>query len=177
MQHMYPNPHASATPEIYMPMNNMLSLVNQVETPYVGAFGNIQQSVSPFYASASSTQYVNSSMNTPMDREIGHATTSYLANYPQPPCAASYVTNVSSSCATGDIHNSAPHFHSNHGRINENLPGAQVASCTNVAYGSDSFKEKLFEYFNEFASLNCELIERPHDPATIRDYEAYKKRS
>ena len=94
MQHMYPNPHASATPEIYMPMNNRLSLVNQVETPYVGAFSNIQQSVSPFYASASSTQYVNSSMNTPMDKEIGHATTSYLANYPQTPYATSYVTNI-----------------------------------------------------------------------------------
>ena len=36
MQHMYPNSHASATPQIYMPMNNMMSLVNQVETPYVG---------------------------------------------------------------------------------------------------------------------------------------------
>ena len=36
MQHMYPNSHASATPQIYMPMNNMMSSVNQVETPYVG---------------------------------------------------------------------------------------------------------------------------------------------
>jgi len=83
MQHMYTNPHASATPEIYMSMNNMLSSVNQAETSYVGASSNVQQSVSHFYSSASSTQYVNSSMNTPMDREIGHATTSYLANYPQ----------------------------------------------------------------------------------------------
>ena len=177
MQHMYTNPHASATPEIYMSMNNMLSSVNQAETSYVGASSNVQQSVSHFYSSASSTQYINSSMNTPMDREIGHATTSYLANYPQTPYATSYVTNVSSSCATGEIHNSASHFHSDHGRINENLTGAQVPSCTNVAYGSDSFKEKLLADFNEFAVLNRELIERPHDPATIRAYEAYKKRS
>src|ERR1041385_1404851 len=130
-----------------MPMNNMLSLVNQVETHYVGAVSNIQQSVSSLYASASSTQYVNSSMNTPMDREIGHATTSYLANYPQPTYATSYVTNVSSSCATGEIHNSAPHFHSDHGRINENLTGAHVPSCTNAAYGLDSFKKKTFSRF------------------------------
>src|SRR3990170_4742677 len=34
MQHMYPNSHASATPQIYMPMNNMMSSVNQVETPH-----------------------------------------------------------------------------------------------------------------------------------------------
>src|SRR3954471_19017387 len=110
MKHMYPNSHASVAPQTYMPMNNMLSSVNQVETPYVGDFSNIQQSVSPFYPSASNMQYVNSSMNTPMEREIGHATTSYLANYPQPPYATSYVTNVSSSCATGEIHNLAPHF-------------------------------------------------------------------
>ena len=43
MQHMYPNSHASVAPQIYTPMNNMLSLVNQVQTPYVGAFSNIQQ--------------------------------------------------------------------------------------------------------------------------------------
>src|SRR3954463_11858576 len=84
IQRMYPNRHASATPEIYMPMNNMLSLVNQVETPHVGTLNNMQQSVSPSYSLAPNFQYVNSSMNTPMDREIGHATTSYLANYPQP---------------------------------------------------------------------------------------------
>ena len=48
MQHMYPNSHASATPQIYMPMNNMMSSVNQVETPYVGTSNGMQQSVSSF---------------------------------------------------------------------------------------------------------------------------------
>ena len=51
MQHMYPNSHASATPQIYMPMNNMMSLVNQVETPYVGTSNGMQQSVSSSYSS------------------------------------------------------------------------------------------------------------------------------
>src|SRR3954470_16799638 len=59
MQHMYLNSHASATPEIYMPMNNMLSSVNQVETPHVGNLNNMQQSVSPFYSLAPNLQYVN----------------------------------------------------------------------------------------------------------------------
>ena len=35
VQHMYPNSHASATPQIHMPMNNMMGLVNQFETPHV----------------------------------------------------------------------------------------------------------------------------------------------
>ena len=42
VHHMYPNSHASATPQIYMPMNNMMSLVNQVETPHVGTFNSMQ---------------------------------------------------------------------------------------------------------------------------------------
>ena len=78
MRHMYPNSHASATPQIYMPMNNMMSSVNQVETPYVGTSNVMQQSVSSFYSSANNLQYVNPNM--PVDRGIGHATTSYPAN-------------------------------------------------------------------------------------------------
>ena len=68
MQHMYPNSHASATPQIYMPMNNMMSSVNQVETPYVGTSNGMQQSVSSFYSSANNLQCVNP--NVPMDRAI-----------------------------------------------------------------------------------------------------------
>src|SRR3954471_4221153 len=49
MHHMYPNPHASATPQIYMPMNNMMSSVNQVETPHIGSSNRMQQSVSSSY--------------------------------------------------------------------------------------------------------------------------------
>src|ERR1041385_8943400 len=107
MQHMYLNSHASATPEIYMPMNNMLSSVNQVETPHVGNLNNMQQSVSPFYSLAPNLKYVNSSLNMPTDMGIGHATTSYLANYPQPSCSASHNINCSTSYA--NICNSA-HF-------------------------------------------------------------------
>ena len=35
MHHTYSNSHASATPEIVMLTNNMMSLINQVETPRV----------------------------------------------------------------------------------------------------------------------------------------------
>ena len=49
MHHMYSNSHASATPEIRMPMNNMLSSVDQVETPHVRTSNTMQQSVSPFF--------------------------------------------------------------------------------------------------------------------------------
>ena len=58
MQHMYSNSHASATPQIHMPMNNMMSLVNQFETPHVKISNSIQESVSPFYSSATNLQYV-----------------------------------------------------------------------------------------------------------------------
>ena len=78
MQHMYPNSHASATPQIYMPTNNMMSSVNQVETPNVGTSNGMQQSVSSSYSSANNLQYVNP--NVSVDRGIGHATTSYSTN-------------------------------------------------------------------------------------------------
>jgi hypothetical protein len=89
--HMYPNPHASATPQTYMPMNNMVSSVHQVETPHVGTFNNMQQSVSPFYSSAPNLQYAISNMS--VDRGIGHATTSYSANYHQPSYATPHIAN------------------------------------------------------------------------------------
>src|SRR3954471_5563981 len=60
MQHMYSNPHASATPQIHMPMNNMISSVDRIETPHVGTFNNMQQSVSTFYSPTPNFQYVNS---------------------------------------------------------------------------------------------------------------------
>ena len=43
MHHMYSNSHASATPEIHRPMNNMMSLVNKVETPHVGTYNNMNK--------------------------------------------------------------------------------------------------------------------------------------
>jgi hypothetical protein len=81
MHHMYSNSHASATPQIIMPMNNMMSLVIQVETPRVGISNSMQQSVSPVYSSATNLQYINANM--PVDRGIGYVTTSYSVNYPQ----------------------------------------------------------------------------------------------
>ena len=123
MAHMYHNSHASVTPQIYMPMNNMMSSVNQVETPYVGSSNSMQQSVSHFYSSATSLQYVN--QNMPVDTGIGYATTSYPANYPQSSYATPHATNFLAPYATVDVHNSAPHLHG-HGRISETSTGAQM---------------------------------------------------
>jgi hypothetical protein len=54
---------------------------------------------------------------------------------------------------------------------------ARVHSSSTVAYGNDDWKKQLLENFYEFQDLHRKLIERPHDPATIQAYEAYKKRS
>ena len=131
MQHMYPNPHSSATPQIHMPMNNMMISVNQVETSHVGTYNSMQQSVSSFYSSATNLQYMNQNMS--VDRGIGHATTSYSANYPQPSYATPYVINSSASYATVDVHNSALHLHA-HSRISGNPAGALLPSPNTVAY-------------------------------------------
>jgi hypothetical protein len=52
LQHVYSNSHASAAPEVHMPMNNVKSSVNQYETPNVINFSIMQNSVSPFYSLA-----------------------------------------------------------------------------------------------------------------------------
>ena len=91
VQHMYPNSHASATPQIHMPMNNMMGLVNQFETPQVRISNTIQESVSHFCSSATNLQYTSSTM--PMDGRIGHATTSYSASYSQPSYATPHENN------------------------------------------------------------------------------------
>ena len=114
-----------------MPMNNMMSSVNQFETPHVGTFNGMQHSVSSFYSSATNLQHVNPNM--PVDRGIGHATTSYSANYPQTSYATPHATNFLAPYATVDVHNSAPHLHG-HGRISETSTGAQMPSPTTVAY-------------------------------------------
>ena len=111
MEHMYTNSHASAAPQIHMPMNNMMSSINQVETLHVGTSDSMQQSVSPFYSSATSLQYVN--QNMPVDTGIGHATTSYPANYPKSSYATPHATNCLAPYATMGIHNSASHLHAN----------------------------------------------------------------
>ena len=123
VQHIYPNSHASATPQIHMPMNNMMGLVNQFETPHVKISNSIQESVSPFYSSATNLQYVNPTL--PMDGRIGHATTSYSASYSQPSYATPHVSNSSAPYTTVDAHNLASHL-SGHSRINVNFTGAVV---------------------------------------------------
>ena len=106
-----------------MPMNNMVSLVNKFETPHVRISDAMQESVSPFYSSASNVQYTNPIM--PMNERIGHATTSYSASYSQPSYATPHVSNFSAPCTTVDVHNSAPHLHG-HSRISENFPGVHM---------------------------------------------------
>src|ERR1041385_1131677 len=123
MQHMYPNPHASANPQIHMPMNNMMSSVNRVETPHVGSSNSIKQSVSSFYSPATNLQYMN--QNMPVDRGIGHATKSHSTNYPEPSYVTPYDTNSLASYATVDIQNSVPHLHA-YIRISGNPAGAHL---------------------------------------------------
>ena len=141
MHHMYSNSHASATPEIHMPMNNTMGLVNQFETPHVKISNGIQESVSPFYSSATNLQYVNPTL--PMDGRIGHVTTSYSASYSQPSYATPHVSNFSVPYATVDIHNSAPHLHG-HSRISEKFTGACMHSANIVAYYSPPTKFQTF---------------------------------
>ena len=123
MRHMYSNSHASATQQIHMPMSNMMSSINQFETPQVRISNAIQGSVSPFYSSASNVQYTNPTM--PMNERIGHATTSYSASYSQPSYATPHVSNFSAPYTTIDAHNSASHL-PGYSRINVNFTGAVV---------------------------------------------------
>ena len=132
LQHAYSNSHASATPEIHMPMNNMMSSVNQYETSNVSNFNSTSESVSRFYSSANHSQYVGSPSNMPMDREIGHATASNLANYSQPSYGTTFVTNFSAPYVTSEIHNLVPHLHNGYSRISENSIGAHVPSSSVV---------------------------------------------
>jgi hypothetical protein len=117
-----------------------------------------------------------SDLNMPMDREIGHASTSYLANYPEPSYVAPYVIKFSAPYATGDIHNSAPHLHNGYSRISGNSIEAQVPSSSVAAYEDNDWKEKPAAEFKKLNALHLELQERPHDIAAIQAYEAYKKR-
>ena len=125
MQHMYPNPHASATPQIHMPVDNMMGVSDQYMAPHV------QEGISQFCPSVASSQYAGSSPNMPMDGVIGHASISYSANYPQPSYATPCVTNFSAPCETGDIHNSALHL--GYIRISGDSKGAQVHPSSVVA--------------------------------------------
>ena len=160
LQHAYSNSHASATPESHMPMNNMTSSV--YETPNVRNFNSTSESVSPFYSSANNSQYMVSPSNMPIDREIGRATTSSLANYPQLSYDTPYVTNFSAPYATSEIHNSAPHLQNGYSRISGNSIGAHVpSSSVVVACGTNDWKENLAAEFKKLNALHLELQQRP----------------
>jgi hypothetical protein len=156
-------------------MNNMMSSVNEYEIPNVRNFSSMQDSVSSFYSSVD-TQYMVSDLNMPMDREIGHASTSYLANYSEPSYAAPYVTNFSAPYATRDTHNSAPHLHNGYSRINGNSIEAQVPSSSAAAYENNDCRGKLAAEFKKLNALHRELEENPCDLAAIHAYESYKKK-
>ena len=120
MHHMYPNSHASATQQIHMLMSNMMSSINQFEIPQVRISNAMQESVSPFYSSATNVQYSNPTM--PMNERIGHATSGYSASYSQSSYATPHVSNFSAPYTTVDVHNSASHL-SGHSRLNVNFTG------------------------------------------------------
>jgi hypothetical protein len=176
LQHVNSSSHASASPEVHMPMNNMMTSVNQYETSNVKNFSNLQDSVSSFYSSVDSSEYIVSPAYMSMDREIGHATTSYLANYPEPSYVAPYVTNFSAPYATGDIHNSASHLHNGYSRISENSIESQVPSSSAAAYGNNDCREKLAAEFKKLNALRRKQEENPCDVAAIHAYESYKKK-
>jgi hypothetical protein len=111
LQHVYSNSHTSAAPEVHMPMNNVMNLVNQYETPNVTNFNNIQNNVSPFYSSVNNLRFFASPSHMPMDCVTCYGTSSYLANYSESSYVTPYVTNFSAPYATSDIHYSATHLH------------------------------------------------------------------
>jgi hypothetical protein len=136
LQHVYANSHASATLEFYIPMNNVMSSVDQYETPNVINFNIMQNNVSSFYSFANNLQYFGSPSHMTMDREIVHDTTSCLNNYSQPSYAAPYVTNFAAPYATLNIHYLAAHLHNTYSRISENSIEDHVPSSNTVACGT-----------------------------------------
>ena len=144
VQYVDPNSHASAAPANHMPMNNMANLVNQYETPNVRNFNNMQTSVSSFYSSVNNSQYASLSSNMPIDREIGRATTSYMANYSQPSYAAPHASNCSVPCTTTDMHNSAPHPYNDYSRVSKNSVGVNMSLPSVAAYGTSPVQVQDF---------------------------------
>jgi hypothetical protein len=58
-QHAYTNSHASAIPEVHMPINIVMSSVNQYKTPNVIDFNSMQNNVSSFYPSVTRVNSTN----------------------------------------------------------------------------------------------------------------------
>jgi hypothetical protein len=158
-QHVNSNLHASATPEIHMPMNNMMNYVSQYETPNVINFNSMQNNVSSFYPLANNLQFFASPSHVPMDNAADYGTTSYLANCSEPSYITPYVTNFSAPYATPDIHYSAEHLHNTYSRLSENSIGYHVASSDTVA--CDTPPKELQNFGNTQLSLpkNIERFE------------------
>ena len=167
IRHMYPNSHASATPQIHMPMSNMMSSINQFETPQVRISSAIQESVSPFYSSATNLQYVNPT--SPMDGRIGHATTSYSASYSQPSYATPDVSNSSAPYTTVDTHNSASHL-PGYSRMNVNFTGAVVPNIV-----EDEVVVAALKSLAQNKRISALCLEQ-HEKGLFPDYAAIKVR-
>lgn len=167
MHHMYSNSHASATPEIVMPMNNMMSLVNQGETPLVGTSNSMRQSVSPFYSSSTNLQYTSSTM--PMNERIGHATTSYSVSYSQPSYATPHVSYFSAPYTTVDAHNLTSHL-SGHSRINVNFTGEVVPNIV-----EDEVVVAALKSLAQNKRISALCLEQ-HEKGLFPDYAAIKAR-
>jgi hypothetical protein len=135
-QHMSPNSHALATPQIHMPMNSMMSSVNHYQTSHDWSFNNMQGDVSAYYSSAISPQFASPSENMPMDGKIDHVSVTYPANYSQSTFATAHVTNFSAPYAHVDAHNSASYLTYDHSRMHEISASMHMPSSTSVAYDS-----------------------------------------
>jgi hypothetical protein len=170
-QHVNSNLHASANPEIHMPMNNMMNYVSQYETPNVINFNSMQNNVSFFYPSANNLQFFASPSHVPMDNAADYGTTSYLANYSEPSYVTPYVTNFSAPYVTSDIHNSTAHLHSTYGRISENSIEDDVPSSNTVACGTSP--KQLQNFGNTHVSLpkNNERSKRQSSKKWAEDLE------
>ena len=122
----------------------------------------MQESVSPFYSSATDLQYVNPTF--PMDGRIVHSTTSYSASYSQPSYATPHISNFSAPYATVDVHNSAPHLHG-HSRISEKNSGVHMPSSNIVAY--DASSTQLHNFGNISLPKESESIAEQSLPEVI----------
>ena len=150
-----------------MPINNMMGLVNQFETLNVKISYSIQESVSPFYSSATNLQYTSSTM--PMDGRIGHATTSYSASYSQPSYTTPHDSNFSAPYTTVDVHNSTSDL-PGHSRMNVNFTGAVVPNIVEDEVVVAALKSLVQ---NKRISALC--LEQ-HEKGLFPDYAAIKAR-
>lgn len=149
-QYMSINSHASATPQIHMPMSNMMSSVNCYQTPHGQNFNIMQGDVSSYYSLATSPYYASSSRNMPMDEIIGHVSPTYPANYSHSYAAPS-VTNFSAPYVEINAHNSASCLTYDHSQMHEFSASMHMPSSTSAAY--DLPRARLENFGNTHVSL------------------------